>query len=259
MILITGLDGSGKSTVLNRFEDKLINEITVLRVPTIDSEKFKNNDILYKQSEFINYLGKRADKERIPFLKIIAMFGSMLLFSKLSKELGRNGKQIYCERHPLIDTSVYAKIYLEFMNPANLDMKIVKEIEANYGENLNSIVGELGLIVRRTDKGVIYDLLSFLYDWFSVKENSSFERLKVLFPVELPSMIYFLDAPSDILIKRIAHRLTQEYHETEKFLAKMRPIYLNIFERISVPCKIINTSVSAEVESFMRNILRNHN
>jgi len=41
MILITGLDGSGKSTILNRLETDLENQISVLRVPTIEAEKFK--------------------------------------------------------------------------------------------------------------------------------------------------------------------------------------------------------------------------
>ena len=65
MILITGLDGSGKSTILNRLETDLENQISVLRVPTIEAEKFKDNTLLYRQCVFINRLGERADKEGI--------------------------------------------------------------------------------------------------------------------------------------------------------------------------------------------------
>ena len=68
-------------------ETDLENQISVLRVPTIEAEKFKDNTLLYRQCVCINRLGERADKEGIPSLKIVAMFGAMLLFNEMHSAL----------------------------------------------------------------------------------------------------------------------------------------------------------------------------
>ena len=74
MIVITGLDGSGKSTFHNELESTFNSQMAILRLPTMDSEKFKTDPILFKCCQMINELGERGDKETQPGMKIIAMF-----------------------------------------------------------------------------------------------------------------------------------------------------------------------------------------
>ena len=257
MILITGLDGSGKSTMLNSLEADLKNKISILRVPTIEAEKFKDNTLLYRQCKCMNILGERADKEGLPSLKIVAMFGAMLLFKELHSELNKKGNIILCERHPLIDTAVYAKIYLEVMHPKHLDLHLGKEIEYEFSEELNKLISLINEPLTRTDKGILFDLLQFLFDWFSLKENHSKEQLKALFRIDLPSFIYFLDAPSHILIQRLGMRKVFEYHETEKLLGIMRLEYLKMFSEKETSIKVINTSKTPELDSLLEELKGN--
>lgn len=257
MILITGLDGSGKSTMLNSLEADLKNKISILRVPTIEAEKFKGNMLLYRQCKCMNILGERADKEGLPSLKIVAMFGAMLLFKELHSELKKKGTIILCERHPLIDTAVYAKVYLKVMHPKHLDLHLGKQIEHQFSEELNELMSLIPEPLKRTGKGILYDLLQFLFDWFSLKENHSKEQLKALFQIDLPSFIYFLDAPSRILIQRLGMREVSEYHETEKLLGIMRLEYLKMFAEEETSIKVINTSKTPELDGLLEELKGN--
>lgn len=241
MIVITGLDGSGKSSFLKKLQDELKDDVSILRVPFIESEKFKINKSLYDQCEFINYIGHKADVENLPSLKIIAMFGSMILFNQLYDELNKDKKRVFCERHPLIDTAVYAKVYHEVMHPDNLDLGIANELESKYKTEISSIVNCINSDIKISGKGQCYDLLSFLFDWFSKEENYSIGRLKTLFSISSPEAVYFLDAPAEELMSRIGDRSVKEYHETVSLLNKMRPVYISVLSQVDTPTSVVDT------------------
>lgn len=256
LIVVTGLDGSGKSTFLNKIEAKTVNDKTaILRTPKIDAELFKTNQELYRQSIFINYVGIRADKEKLPSLKIIAMFGAMILFNELYKELKKQNTTIYSERHPLIDTIVYAKVYYKFMAPDLLDKQIAKSIEKEFEGELKNIIDCLPVKISPTGKGLCFDLLYFLHNWFSEEKNYSFEQMKVLFPIEIPKYVYFLEAPIPLLIKRLGKRDQREYHEKENLLEKMHPIYLNLLANNEISYQLIDTSSTLISDKVLSNMI----
>ena len=255
LIVVTGLDGSGKSSFLNRIEAKTVNNKTaILRTPTIDAELFKSNQALYRQSKFINYIGKRANEEKLPSLKIIAMFGAMVLYNKLHTELNKQNTTIFSERHPLIDTLVYAKVYYKMMAPELLDKQIAGGIEKEYEPELKKIIESLSVKIIPTENGYCFDLLHFLHGWFSEEKNHTFAQIKVLFPIEAPNFIYFLDAPIPLLIMRLEKRDQQEYHETEYLLKKMRPIYFKVLTNSKIPYKLIDTSTSIISDEVLSNM-----
>ena len=135
LILITGLDGSGKSTLIKKLEDSDLNgSLAFLRVPVIDTYLYKDNGILYNTCCMINELHSQANESKIPQLKVIAMFSSMIVFSELLKLLNKkNPKFIFCERHPLIDTSVYARFYSgSKMDPLNIPESLFSELNKKY-------------------------------------------------------------------------------------------------------------------------------
>jgi len=243
MILITGLDGSGKSTLLKKLEEGLGNKVSVLRLPAIDAEKFKSNDALYKCCEMVNFLNEKADKENNPSLKVIAMFSSVILFKELYNHLsGKGARSIFCERHPLIDTAVYAKAYSKVLNPELLDLKVAKEIGQVYRMELMYVVKQMNISIIRSDKGVCFDLLHFLYSWFSIPQNFEINRLLHIFSISKPEMVYFLDAPEDTLLERLDLREIKEYHENKAGLSKMRRFYLDFLPNMHLPYEIIDAS-----------------
>jgi thymidylate kinase len=254
---VTGLDGSGKSTFLTKIEGSTTKQKTsILRVPDIDSNIFRHNDRIYRQCEFINYLGKRADQEKAPSLKIVAMFSAMILFNDLYQELKKESTIVFCERHPLIDTLIYANVYLNVMHPSHLNLEIAKEIELNFVEELSAIIKNIPISIPKSSKGLFYDLLNFLFKWFSVDANCTYENMQILFPIEKPSLIYFLDAPIEVLIKRLNQRTHREHHETNILLEKMHSIYLNLFSSVKIPYKVIKTINWSEIKLVISDFCR---
>ena len=144
IIVITGLDGSGKSTFHNELETNFNSQMAILRLPTMDSEKFRSAPTLFMCCEMINELGERGDKEAQPGMKIIAMFSAVVLFNDLFNCLkDQNVSIIFCERHPLVDTYIYAKAYHKVMHPSNLSMEEAIEIDEKYDLLLSEITKRL--------------------------------------------------------------------------------------------------------------------
>ena len=257
LILITGLDGSGKSTLINKLEKSSNSaDIAFLRVPTIESNLFKSNDILYKTSCFINNLHLQADVEKIPQLKVIAMFSSMLIFGKLLKELEKKGaKLVFCERHPLVDTPVYAHFYSgSMMNPKNMNEYVLEELNQNYSEELKYLLSLLQL-----DAKVYYLshlLLNFIHEKFSKKGIITIPELEQIFNIGTPDKIYYLDAKPEILMQRLITRQSNlEAHETQKAFEKMIPVYYRTINSIDADMKIIDASSYKSLDMLFRQII----
>ena len=242
MIVITGLDGSGKSTLLEKLENQFKSQVAILRLPTMDSEKFSNSPTLFQCCEMINELGKKADTEAEPSLKILSMFSAVVLFNDLFNQLETQKFQfIICERHPLVDTLIYAKAYLAVMHPSNLSAIKAEIIDRDY-DFLFQEVGKRLAIDFSPNTFKSHGILAFLHDWFSEKENLIPQKLTDLFHIKKAEKIYFLDAPAAVLFKRIQNRNEKEFHENIIALEKMRTNYLALLPQLGSTIEIIDAS-----------------
>ncbi len=240
LILITGLDGSGKSSLINKLEENSKpEEVGFLRVPKIDSRLFKGNKLLYDTTRFINTLHEQADADKKPQLKVIAMFSSMLIFKELLAEISTNKTRIvFCERHPLVDTAVYAYFYSgSRMNPKNLEKSILQKLNNTYCKELSYLLSLLNLEANENDLSL--SLLNCIHDKFSKKNVISSDDLSQIFGIDYPDKIYYLNAKPKVLIQRLMQRETNskssnniEEHETFEALSKMLPVYEKILKDI---------------------------
>lgn len=243
MIVITGLDGSGKSTFHNELESAFNAQIAILRLPTMDSAKFKADPILFECCQMINELGERADREGQPGMKIIAMFSAVVLFNDLFNYLkDQNVRVIFCERHPLVDTYIYAKVYHKVMHPSNLSMEQAIEIDEKYDLLISEVIKRLKINLKDSTTKKSHLLLGFLHDWFSEEANFFPEKLFELFEMEKPDEICFLDAPAEVLFHRIDQRERMEYHENIAALKKMRSYYLELLPKFGSKIEIVDAS-----------------
>lgn len=254
MIVVTGLDGSGKSTLLSALE-KGSDEFTILRVPHIDAEWFSAYQDVYILSKFLNKLGVMADQQQKPSLKIISMFGSMILYRELLSILEAKNKVVIAERHPLIDTAIYALAYLKVMSPETISIEESISLSVEYSEEWRLLLKLLPDDFQETEKGYLYDLLAYLYQRFSNPDEVTIEKLSTLFKVSIPEEIYFLDAPSEILFGRLEGRSRMEYHETEERLSKMSQAYKNWFTKNKLNVQYINVSDWTEVNQLKHNLI----
>ena len=256
MIVITGLDGSGKSTLLDKLAKKARGKVAILRVPTIDAELFSEDETLYKLCLLINESGAKADLENQPSLKIIAMFGAVLLYGELHDHLLKKGnKTVFCERHPLIDTGVYARAYLKVMHPDLLDATFAADIEKRYPEEMKELLKRVNATIPASGRGMCYDLLTFLHAWFAKDDNYSVEHLQDLFSIQKPDIIYFLDAPASLLFSRLESREVKEYHESELALEKMRSLYLKFLPQLETPYQIIDVADFTNADALYNKLL----
>lgn len=256
MILITGLDGSGKSTLLSKLENALGPDDAVLRVPTIDCELFASNQALYQTARFINEIGKMADETKNPQLKIVAMFGAMVLVPSLSKELRKSDRtRLFFERHPLIDTRVYGAAYFKLMHPELIDRTTFDPIEEKFSEEFDFLLDLTPIKTTRSQFGPSHDLMQFLQQLFSQDSEQINEDLQLLFPIEKPNHAYFLDAKAETLHDRLDSRSTREHHESVELLSKMRPIYTKVFSELKIAHTIIDASNWEELDLFTEKII----
>lgn len=243
MIVITGLDGSGKSTFHAELESSFNIQMEFLRLPTMDSEKFSADPVLFKCCQMINELGERGDHEKQPGMKIISMFSAVVLFNDLFNHLkAQNVHVVFCERHPLVDSYIYANAYLEVMHPSNLSLDLATEIDEKYDLLILEILKRLKINLEDSIAKKSHLLLGFLHDWFSNKANLVPEKLFELFEMKKPDEIYFLDAPAEILFERIDQRKQMEYHENIAALKKMRHYYLELLPKFGTKFEIVDAS-----------------
>jgi deoxyadenosine/deoxycytidine kinase len=227
-ILITGLDGSGKSTLFHSLGKNASPDQAFLKVPHFELETlppaFKYRNLCQR----LNEMGTQADILQFPLLKIYALFGSMVLFSHIQQAFEKDEKKIlFCERHPLIDAPIYVLAYLPLMDPNRWDKSVYEQIDASFSEELKVIFSLITNTEMRTSPSK--SLLQFIHDLF---QNGSKNQFRSVFSCELPTQLFFLDAPVTTLIQRLSNRELKEHHEEHSHLESMRNAYLNLLESI---------------------------
>ncbi|HFA52193.1 MAG TPA: hypothetical protein ENJ95_24510 [Bacteroidetes bacterium] len=231
-ILITGLDGSGKSTLLARLQEQQSTaSFEILFAPQIVTEGLAGDPSLMAAALFVNALGAEADRLELPQFKAIALFASMLLFPKLLlAKQEKNPKTIFCERHPLIDTGVYARFYAGKLGPNSIDPKILQDLDRRFPHELQYLLGLLPIQYRPSDRsGLAAHLMDFIYQWFFMKKKYAPADLQLLFGLPLPDFIYFLKASPQTLYGRIRHRAIKEAHESPEVFKKLDGAYEALF------------------------------
>jgi thymidylate kinase len=233
-ILITGLDGSGKSTILDALSEyRERDSFDIIRLPHIETKELEGNISLKNTSEFVNAMSHEADLIKVPQVKAIAIFASMLLFREISRHKSKPGiRTLYCERHPLIDTGVYARFYAEKMGKGNINTDLLHHIDRNYGSEIEFLINLIPSRYRINEKG-IYSLIRFITQWFFIDGKNDIANLTELFQVELPSKIYYLQARPEKLMKRLALRELHEAHESLEVLRALGHTYEKLFSDLS--------------------------
>jgi len=254
-ILVTGLDGSGKSTFFSNLRALNNPHCSIVLVPHVDLTQLDSESITYLAAAFVNKLSEVADCENIVPFKALAMFSSMLLFKELAE--AKKTEFVFCERHPLIDTPIYAGFYASRLTPGCVHPEKLDELDATYRLELEHLVGLLPAEYRKSGQHSA-TLLNFIYDWFHLRKKDSLRDLEWLFGVSLPSVIYFLKAAPEILFERIRNRERLEAHESIEVLSKLDSAYGLMFGAIrrNTKCRVItiNAGSVASLTGFFETI-----
>jgi len=246
LILLTGLDGAGKSTFFSRISSVADDETGILNLPNIDPSVLPEG-ILKEAAIFLNSVSSRADSEKDVLMKSFALFSSMLLFRNLVDELAEGKKQIICERHPLIDTQIYALFYASRLDPKGIDRQQTYKFY-NSNRRLIDFICSASPAFKETTDDRVFTIFEFVFNWFIRDKKFSSVQLKSVFPVELPDIIYYLRADTEILLHRLKERESREAHENFRALQRFDKAYLELLEREGLPCQVFDTGSMSQRE-----------
>lgn len=260
--LITGIDGAGKSTVLKKLETKLKGGRKVIHVPHSKQLYFENNPKLTEACAMVYNLNKHADEKGEPRLKAFALVSSMLLFKRVVSEsvsgFDFEIKEVFSERHPVIDTGVYALFYAPSLLPDSLSKDILKQLDAEFEKELIYCLDPVKSKISSED-GILFGFAEFLYDWFHIRKKTEPEDLEELFGIKAPDRIFYLKAKPEILFNRISKRNFREVHESVEVFEKLDAVYTDVFTRpeklAGAEIGVINADRLDELEQFVERLV----
>ncbi|MDJ1505910.1 hypothetical protein [Xanthocytophaga agilis] len=249
-ILITGLDGSGKSVIFSKLKSQKLEHVTLLTLPHIDEDVLPEDSALKKHTKLLNEMGADADKNNRSDLKALSLFGAMMLYQKLADEMVTPlTRVLVCERHPLVDPLVYARFYTGRISPGSLKRERLDYYNEAYGQLLGFILSLLPVKGLADPAGTLF---TFIHDCFKDATVPD-EKLRALFKTSLPDEIYFLKAEPGVLLNRIASRKVSEPHEQLQILALFDKIYDSLFDAVAIRHKTVVEYIHAsQFESLDR-------
>ncbi|MBN1182877.1 MAG: hypothetical protein JXB49_11355 [Bacteroidales bacterium] len=251
-ILITGLDGSGKSTLLAALEQhKGDNDFDIIYLPHIETASLELYSNLYNAAVFVNTLSKQADDSKSPALKALAIFASMLLYRPLVQSKNNTRvSTVFAERHPLVDTGVYAMFYAEKAAIEVLPREIISSLNAQFPDALFYLGRFIPDEIRQDKEPDISWFLQFIYQRFFKEGKTGIQDLGELFGKNLPSKIHYLKADPEALIERITHRNRLEAHENLEVLIELSHGYDKILKILETKGVIVDTIDANDFENL---------
>ncbi len=189
LISITGIDGSGKSTLTQKLEE--LDNIKVLRVPQYHETP---NSPFQRESFLLEEIGKLGDKIQNPILKANASYLAFCLYGDVVHELLKPNKIVLTERFPVLDALSFAKFYLQFLeagcdetslenlvreNYSNEDLEIVQKyiLSKNFPEG--TTLFNLHRYIVPSLKKPFEDLVNFLANEFNTPFPEKLVQLRI--------------------------------------------------------------------------------
>ncbi len=262
VILITGLDGSGKTTFLNRIKDSAKPAACrIINIPHINIQQLKTDKDLYRVALFVNSLNYNADIQNIPQLKAVALFASMLLYGKILALIRQDTVEtVFCERHPLIDTGVYARFYAEKLYPGSIEQSVLDRLDKKYESELSYLLNLLPSNSVDIKKGYTSSLIHFIYKRFYLEKKYDTENLKLIFKVSLPDELYFLQASPKLLFNRIKNRKLLEAHESIEVFKQLNKAYNKLFNELeskyAIEIELVNIEEAGAVDNLFAKLIQ---
>jgi len=252
-ILITGVDGSGKSTIFERLKSEIKSDIALLCVPHFDLDILAADQKMLQHAQVLNQMSYDADKNEQSIMKALSLFGSMLLFHRAINLITTpETKILFCERHPLIDARVYASFYAKKLSTASISENQMKNIEEKY----KSTFSFLGSLLPDFKGNVVKEIFRVIETYFG-KTQADFTETAKLFHVSLPEQIFYLNAPATILYDRISQRKKLEPHETLSTLDLIQNEYSNVLNELpkQVNVSLVDASSFEQLDLFYKQLL----
>ncbi len=242
-ILITGLDGSGKSTLFSKLEAARLEHVTLVSALHVDIDTLPDTSVLKQPITLLNEMNQEADAKNRDDFKAIALFCAMVLFGKLVDEKTTAATRvIICERHPLVDTFAYAQFYLpRLKSSGSMDLEMLFYFSTKYEALFSFILEQLP--IENKEEGVLA-IYRFIKTFF-VKKIAPDAETETVFKTKVPDEIFFFKAPPEVLMERISSRKVIEAHEKLSVLSQLETTYDTLLNKIASDHKTTIENIDA--------------
>lgn len=273
-LAIIGIDGTGKSTASRALFRHLAE--SPLRVRGFSSlQLFDDPDLPFGGlSRTFDVLSRFADERQNAPLKAVSLFLGMTLFGPVERFLSDMYAPdwIITERHPVIDSMVYARFYLSRLDEA-IDPTLVPAIDERFaaegleaGETWQRLHAWIaGLPEFEGQAQGFFKLPQALQAVFSLPALDLLDRLCELFRTSLPDQALLLTLPIAVAEHRIEERQRRDgkprdLHEHQEALDMLQQAYLQActqLQRIQPALRVaIHQANQAPLEPIVRALMQ---
>ncbi len=272
-IAVTGIDGSGKSTLTKRVYDMFSkssdNDVIVMNCPGYHNTP---NAPLSDLSLQLDAFTKAADMLGSFELKAISLFFQISLFGNVEKFLRETFQPsvLLNERHAIVDCLSYGNFYQKLLqNPLDrekLEEPLKEALEAYKPGTYNDIINWVSVLSKRSgmDFTLWHGIDKHILETFRLEGKALVEALEGQFLTTLPDVILILDVPGVMANSRVDERDEEhkELHEQAHMLEALRQEYFRVIKMINeeypeVETHIIKSGDETSIQSSLDSLL-NH-
>lgn len=257
-IAVVGIDGSGKSEFIARLRHLAPPDERWIALSCPDFHHTPNGP-LHELSRQLKAVSDAADTVGYPAVKAAALYLRMTLYGPVEDFFGTtfDPNVLVCERHPLIETLVYAPLYARIAQGERGDPSRLADVLA-LADQLQPGAAPAVKDWQRTESARVHlgaDLETTLDDIVTILSHrtaTALERFSTAYRTTLPDTILWLDTPPDQAARRCAARGTIETHESPAHLTALRANYLRTLDelRILFPEMVIHRIENTDADSL---------
>lgn len=266
-IAIEGIDGSGKSTVIDRLLTLISRQACsarVMRCPayheTTDAPLADLSRALYRFSQCADTMGSFP-------LKTMALSLQMTLYGPIAGFLSQTLQPdiLISERHAILAGMAYGPFYTTLMQQplerAGLEEELSTRLETSRAGTMLAIAGWVELEARRL--GFSADFWTYYQHIVEVFTSGAglIERLAREYRTALPDVLILLDLKPDTAAARLKNRPAKirELHETTDTLQVIQQQYYRIIEQLRaespVQIHVIPAGEDAAISEIVQAVL----
>ena len=234
-VAVVGIDGCGKSLIIAKMRDRLPRESSFEVVSCPDFHDNANAP-MQTLSRQLKALSEAADIVGNPVIKASALYLRMTLYGPVERfYLDTYAPSVLmCERHPLIETLVYAPLYVRLAERSVRDDAALDRIRSLTEERVPgagaAIDGWLaGESARTGSTGDIWAVLGEIADIIRGGTPGALAAFGARYRTTAADEVILIDTPPADAARRCAERAGDtEVHESPEHLTALRDNYVRV-------------------------------
>lgn len=260
-IAITGIDGCGKSTVINQLMTQQKESPSAYQVFSCTNFHDTPNAPFSELSRGMDALSQYADERNDPTIKYVSLYLKMTLFGAIEHFFA----DYYCpnilvtERHPLVGSLAYGSLYLQMNAEVDLQQRTAWNEELLAQEQIPwaAILNWFELENKRQNRALdFWDLPAYLIQIQRQKPINLVPALEVLFRTSLPHKVIHFQIQENIAATRVGQHKRKEIHESKKNLVYINMAYSKALEYLkSIGVEVVYLDVTGKSPKALTEIV----